>query len=120
MSAVRCIVLIAMTLISCTTISPQQGVEESVPQAPSVVAKKPKYAVGDCLMIVDLPSGKTESPYRVKIEKIEANVYWYRWLLDNGHWAVSLSCLRRGNDPCWEFESLEKISQKVEDCPHGN
>ena len=83
----------------------------------STEEQEPKYKVGDCLMIVDLPSGETTSPYRVRVEKVENGAYWYRWLLDGNVWARDLSCLRRGNDPCSKFESLEKISKKVNDCP---
>lgn len=113
---VRYTVCLLALLTGCATVT--HSLDESVDSAVDIAAPSlPKYAVGDCLMIVDLPNGKVESPYRVRVEKIEAGAYWYRWLLDNGRWAVDLSCLRKGNGPCWEFKSLEKISKKVEDCP---
>jgi hypothetical protein len=117
------LVVLVTGLVGCVTTS--KPVENSI-QPPAIVPnpevkpkKTPKYSVGDCLMIVDLPNGKVESPYRVRIEKIEANFYWYRWLLDNNEWAIDLSCLKQGAGPCWDFEALEKISKKVSDCPNG-
>jgi len=71
---------------------------------------QPKYQIGDCLMIVDLPSGQTYSRHRIKIEKI-TDRYWYRWLLDNNKWDSNLSTI------VGQFEKLEKISKKVNDCP---
>lgn len=105
--------LAVLILSGCITTTQQPTPQQTVEN------RAPKYAVGDCLMIVDLPSGKTISPYRVRVEKIQDNSYWYRWLLDNGRWALGLSCLREGLGPCWGFESLEKISKKVSDCPNG-
>ncbi len=98
-------------------VTPKAPVEQPEKEEPEVEGGK--YKVGDCLMIVDLPRGETTSPYRVRIEKIEGRTYWYRWLLEDGEWALDLSCLKNGHGPCAEFESLEKISKKVDDCPNG-
>ena len=81
----------------------------SVTKAPS--QHKPKYQIGDCLMIVDLPSGETSSPHRVRVEKIESVRYLYRWLLSKNRWDTELS------SNVGKFEILEKISKKVNDCP---
>lgn len=84
----------------------------SAPKAPDLShQRKPKYQIGDCLMIVDLPSGETNSPHRVRVEKIEPTRYLYRWLLGKNRWDTELS----GN--VGKFEILEKISKKVNDCP---
>ena len=78
--------------------------------AVSASEPSPKYKIGDCLMIVDLPSGETDSPHRVRIEKIQSNKYLYRWLLGK-KWDSELS------SNVGKFEILEKISKKVNDCP---
>lgn len=99
---------LCVLLISCAT-APQTNILS--PQLPPLPAQNPKYKVGDCLMIVDLPSGKTESRHRVRIEKITTNSYYYRWLLDDNRWDKGLS------NGAGKFEVLEKISKKVYDCP---
>jgi|GEM_PF-3883519 len=73
--------------------------------------RQPKYKVGDCLMIVDLPNGETNSRHRIKIESVGTSRYYYRWLLDNGQWDKRLS------GAVGQFDVLEKISKKVNDCP---
>jgi hypothetical protein len=99
-------------LIGCAS-SPQVPNSASQPTPSPIQAPKrqPKYKVGDCLMIVDLPKGETQSRHRVRVEKISADRYYYRWLLDDGRWDSELS------SNVGKFEVLEKISKKVFDCP---
>lgn len=72
--------------------------------------RKPTYQIGDCLMIVDLPSGETSSPHRVRVEKIEPTRYLCRCFLGKNRWDTELSSNAEG------FEILEKISKKVNYC----
>lgn len=91
-------------LNGCASISQPLGSENQK-------APLHKYKIGDCLMIVDLPRGETSSPHRVRIEKIESNRYYYRWLLERNRWDQGLS------SGVGRFDILEKISKKVNDCP---
>jgi hypothetical protein len=94
-------------LISCASNKAQT--ELGTPNTPTL--KHRRYEIGDCLMIVDLPSGQTHSRHRVKIVSIDSEHYHYRWLLDSGKWAQGAS------KAAGRFETLEKISKKVFDCP---
>lgn len=99
-------------LIGCAS-SPQvpNSAPQPTPTPTQAPKRKPKYKVGDCLMIVDLLKGETNSPHRVRIEKIGVDRYYYRWLLDGNRWDSELS------SGAGRFEVLEKISKKVFDCP---
>jgi hypothetical protein len=99
-------------LIGCAT-SPQvpNSASQPTPSPAPMPTRKPKYKTGDCLMIVDLPSGEIESRHRVRIERIGVDRYYYRWLLDGNRWDSELS------SGAGKFEVLEKISKKVFDCP---
>lgn len=99
-------------LISCaSTKTPNDFDTMDTPTFEQPPKKPHKYKVGDCLMIVDLPSGQTHSRHRVKIVSIDNEYYYYKWLLDNGKWALGPS------KAVGRFETLEKISKKVKDCP---
>ena len=102
--------MLALVMVGCATTQPQKP----TPSAPEEKKKiPPLYKVGDCLMLVDPSNGKKPTRHRVRVEKIslQEGRYYYRWLLDNGRWDSGLSAT------VGKFEVLEKITQKVNDCP---
>lgn len=105
------LISLVLSLAACISPSrPSQEEREREAEEILLALQEPKYAVNDCLMIVDLPRGETTSPLRVRVEKIENGRYWYRWWLGN-YWDMELTTA------VGEFHVLEKISLKVEDCP---
>lgn len=105
---------LCVLLIGCASF-PQvpNSAPRPTPTPTQAPKRQPKYKIGDCLMIVDLPNGETKSRHRVRVEKVGVDRYYYRWLLDDGRWDTELS------SNVGKFEVLEKISKKVFDCPKG-
>ena len=103
---------LCVLLIGCAT-SPQvpNSASQPTPTPTQAPKRQPKYKVGDCLMIVDLPRGETTSRHRIRIESVGVERYFYRWLLDGGRWDSGLS------SNVGKFEVLEKISKIANDCP---
>lgn len=65
-------------------------------------------------MVFD-PSDNKPTRHRVRVEKVDLSLqrYFYRWLMDSGKWDSGLS------SGVGKFETLEKITKKVNDCPES-
>lgn len=104
--------LCSALLAGCTSTSipSKEPQKESSSQLPALT---PKYKNGDCLMLVDPLNSRKPTRHRMRVEKVDikAKRYWYRWLLDDNRWDSGLSTT------VGEFLVLEKITEKVDDCP---
>ena len=69
------------------------------------------FDIGECVMIIDKPSGMTKSENFVVIEDITDEGYVYRWWMnEHNDWADGLS------EAAGKFEMFDKISKKTQ-CP---
>ena len=77
-----------------------------------LVAAKTRYKVGDCGVLVDPETGRSNPNDIFKVEKIGSTHYVYRWWFPDQGWSVDVS----SHPIVGKHEVLERISKECE-CP---
>lgn len=94
-------IITLLLLVSCATAEVMD-----YPKLTLTTPEAHKYSVGQCFVVFDPESGKSNPQDIVRIERIEISMYIYRWWVYQGGWAVDTSF---GIGKFTVFESMTKV-----------
>jgi hypothetical protein len=71
------------------------------------------YKVNDCVYLIDPVTGKGDKRDAMRVGKIDAKYYWYRWYVYSGSLGLDLL------NTIGKHEQFERLTRILDRCPDG-